>query len=229
MDGCNDLYNSTHSLSNPAAGDVTMGEVENGAITYTANLLGNRPRIMDVCIPRLTEDGRVCDEWNGEQGQDNGTNTGITNVSNAGVDNGSGCSTVASSMLDQFKSIQQGILESNVLEDASLPPINNNDASANNGTNDIPINDNHGLMILQNRPPWWNVDLGAFVLNFGGRVKVASVKNFQLCERSDQDHSMQFGRIEGRHSFTMDFQHPLTPMQAFAIAISSLQSKISFG
>ena len=76
---------------------------------------------------------------------------------------------------------------------------------------------------------WWNIELGAFVLNFGGRVKVASVKNFQLCERDVQDHIMQFGRIEGRHSFTMDFQYPLTPMQAFAIAISSLQSKISFG
>jgi hypothetical protein len=75
---------------------------------------------------------------------------------------------------------------------------------------------------------WWNIELGAFVLNFGGRVKVASVKNFQLCERDVQDHIMQFGRIEGRHSFTMDFQYPLTPMQAFAIAISSLQSKISF-
>ena len=83
---------------------------------------------------------------------------------------------------------------------------------------------------LQNRPPWWNVELGSFVLNFGGRVSVASVKNFQLCDRNNQDHIMlQFGRIEGRHSFTMDFQYPLTAVQAFAIAISSLQSKISFG
>ena len=87
-----------------------------------------------------------------------------------------------------------------------------------------------GLLALQNRPPWWNVELGSFVLNFGGRVSVASVKNFQLCDRDDQDHIMlQFGRIEGRHSFTMDFQYPLTAVQAFAIAISSLQSKISFG
>ena len=59
--------------------------------------------------------------------------------------------------------------------------------------------------------------------------QVASVKNFQLCERNDQDHIMQFGRIEGRHSFTIDYSYPLTPLQAFAIAISSLQSKISFG
>mmetsp|Transcript_32584 Transcript_32584/g.73263 ORF Transcript_32584/g.73263 Transcript_32584/m.73263 type:complete len:85 (+) Transcript_32584:1676-1930(+) len=84
-------------------------------------------------------------------------------------------------------------------------------------------------MVLQNRPPWWNVELNAFVLNFGGRVKVASVKNFQLVEQPGSDHVMQFGRIEGRHSFTVDFEWPLSPVQAFGIAISSLQSKISFG
>ena len=59
---------------------------------------------------------------------------------------------------------------------------------------------------------------------------MASVKNFQLCDRNDQEYVMlQFGRIQGRHSFTMDFQWPLTAVQAFAIAISSLQSKISLG
>lgn len=90
--------------------------------------------------------------------------------------------------------------------------------------------DDMGLMVLQNRPPWWNIELGSFVLNFGGRVSVASVKNFQLCERDDHEKILlQFGRIQGRHSFTMDFQYPLTAVQAFSIAISSLQSKISFG
>jgi len=40
-----------------------------------------------------------------------------------------------------------------------------------------------------------DIELGPFVLNFGGRVKMASVKNFQLCERDVQDHIMQFGWI----------------------------------
>jgi len=199
---------------------MNMGEVENGAITYTANLLGNRPRIMDVCIPKLLEDGRVWDEWSGEQ-----RDTLANSVSNGGSNGG-----IASNMLDRFKTIQQGLENS---EETVSPNNNNddgNDTNDNVGIRDENTNtDNHGLMILQNRPPWWNIELGAFVLNFGGRVKVASVKNFQLCERNDRDHIMQFGRIEGRHAFTMDFQHPLTPMQAFAIAISSLQSKISFG
>ncbi|KAL7538071.1 hypothetical protein ACHAXR_011479, partial [Thalassiosira sp. AJA248-18] len=206
---------SSSLLQNNNPPPVTMGEIEDGAITYTANLLGNRPRIMDVCIPKLMEDGRVCDEWKGGKDAGGGFAMGGTNGG------GSGSTTT---MLDRFKTIQQG-LES--LEDNF--GLNHRDDNGDNADTTSTTTDNHGLMILQNRPPWWNIELGAFVLNFGGRVKVASVKNFQLCERNDQDHIMQFGRIEGRHAFTMDFQHPLTPMQAFAIAISSLQSKISFG
>merc|ERR1712165_666679 len=111
---------------------------------------------------------------------------------------------------------------------------NNNNHNNNNGEeNPEDANNNRpdfGLLSLQNRPPWWNVELGAFVLNFGGRVSVPSVKNFQLCDRNDIENIMlQFGRIQGRHNFTMDFSYPLSPVQAFAIAISSLQSKISFG
>jgi len=178
-----------------------MVEEENGAITYTANLLGNRPRIMDVCVPKILEDGTISEEWR-QAPEDN-----------TAPDDGSDCQ-----MLNRFKTIQQ---ERGIVDDE------------NTQDNDINLDReserNHGLMVFQNRPPWWNVELGAFVLNFGGRVSVASVKNFQLCERRDQDHIMQFGRIQGRHNFTMDFQHPLTPTQAFAIAISSLQSKISFG
>lgn len=187
-----ELSNSAPSLL-PLAGTVASGELEEGAITYTANLLGNRPRMMDVCIPKLMESGRVCVEARQQQILD-------SNISNS------------ISMLDRFKNILY------TLNSDEIEVADNGDA-----------NGNHGLMLLQNRPPWWNIELGAFVLNFGGRVKVASVKNFQLCERNVQDHLMQFGRIEGRHAFTMDFQYPLSPLQAFAIAISSLQSKISFG
>ena len=160
-------------------GNLAVKEVEIGAITYTANVLGNRPRIMNVTIPEIIPETGLPvvspNTWTkdpGDEGQ----------------------------MLNRLKELQHRR-----------------------------YNDNFGLTSLQNRPPWWNVDLGAFVLNFGGRVSVASVKNFQLCDRDDHENIMlQFGRIEGRHSFTMDFSAPLSPVQAFAISISSLQSKISF-
>jgi hypothetical protein len=179
-----------------------VNEEEVGAVTYTANLLGNRPRVMDVCIPKLLEDGSVSNEW--RRVPDDSVEDADTSTSNR--------------MLNKFKTIQR------------VENVGDENASNGEGNNNINTADHHGLIILQNRPPWWNIELGAFVLNFGGRVSVASVKNFQLCEPANQDCIMlQFGRIQGRHSFTMDFQHPLTPMQAFSIAISSLQSKISFG
>jgi len=181
-----------------------MCEEEDGAITYTANLLGNRPRIMDVCVPRVSHEGVGGAEWRRYLEYVDDTSDGTNK------------------MLSHFKQLQQRLDNPNEEEQE------NEDLGS--GEDGYKPPDDFGLLALQNRPPWWNIELGAFVLNFGGRVSVASVKNFQLCDRNDQDYIMlQFGRIQGRHSFTMDFQHPLTAVQAFAIAISSLQSRISFG
>jgi hypothetical protein len=197
-------------------GVLAVEEEEVGAITYTANLLGNRPRIMDVCIPKLDEDGNPTHVWKKKAATSTSEN-----------DEDGGFNNNNSRMLSQFKAMQA---ERDAREQQSVEADERITQGDDNGLIP-PINeDDNGLMVLQNRPPWWNVEIGAFVLNFGGRVSVASVKNFQLVERTDQEHIMlQFGRISGRHSFTMDFQYPLTPMQSFAIAISSLQSKISFG
>jgi len=176
-----------------------MGEEEIGAITYTANLLGNRPRIMDVCIPKVISDSSVSNEWRKycEQSYEGGENV--------------------ASMLSKLKVLQ-------------FQSVNRNHDEIDSEPLETACSTDFGLQALQNRSPWWNVELGAFVLNFGGRVNVASVKNFQLCDLNDHENIMlQFGRILGRHSFTMDYSHPLTAVQAFAIAISSLQSKISFG
>lgn len=57
-------------------------------------------------------------------------------------------------------------------------------------------------------PPHHNspVQVGAYVLNFYGRVTMASVKNFQLVSTEDFDRIiLQFGRV-AREEFTMDFQ-----------------------
>ena len=37
---------------------------------------------------------------------------------------------------------------------------------------------------------------------------------------------LQFGRV-AKDEFTMDFCHPITPFQAFAITLSSFDSKIA--
>lgn len=50
------------------------------------------------------------------------------------------------------------------------------------------------------------MQVGAYVLNFYGRVTMASVKNFQLVSTEDFDRIiLQFGRV-AKDEFTMDFQ-----------------------
>lgn len=83
------------------------------------------------------------------------------------------------------------------------------------------------LAYLINKPPRWNEQVGAYVLNFNGRVTMASVKNFQLVDPDEQNAVvLQFGRV-AKDEFTMDMQWPITPFQAFAVTLSSFDSKIA--
>ncbi|VDO88498.1 unnamed protein product [Schistosoma curassoni] len=67
----------------------------------------------------------------------------------------------------------------------------------------------------------------SYVLNFHGRVTQASVKNFQIVHRSDDEYIlMQFGRIS-EDVFTMDYTYPMCALQAFGIALSSFDSKLA--
>lgn len=102
-----------------------------------------------------------------------------------------------------------------------------------------PTDDNHGiasrwkrkqmenLIELHNKTPVWNEETQSYVLNFHGRVTQASVKNFQIVHDNDVDYIvMQFGRV-AEDTFTMDFRYPMCAMQAFAIALSSFDSKLA--
>lgn len=62
---------------------------------------------------------------------------------------------------------------------------------------------------------------GNYRLNFHGRVKLPSVKNYQLAPAGDTDDVWtQFGKVTD-DDFHLDFKSSrLTPMLAFAAAIS---------
>ncbi|XP_027556565.1 tubby protein homolog isoform X7 [Neopelma chrysocephalum] len=80
---------------------------------------------------------------------------------------------------------------------------------------------------LHNKTPVWNDDTQSYVLNFHGRVTLASVKNFQIIHDNDPDYIvMQFGRV-AEDVFTMDYNYPMCALQAFAIALSSFDSKLA--
>lgn len=89
-------------------------------------------------------------------------------------------------------------------------------------------------LVLKNKAPRWHEQLQCWCLNFKGRVTVASVKNFQLVASADPSLNvsaaeqekviLQFGKI-GKDIFTMDYRYPLSAFQAFAICLSSFDTK----
>ena len=89
-------------------------------------------------------------------------------------------------------------------------------------------------LVLKNKAPRWHEQLQCWCLNFKGRVTVASVKNFQLVAAVEPSQNvtvaeqekviLQFGKI-GKDIFTMDYCYPLSAFQAFAICLSSFDTK----
>ncbi|KAK1398936.1 tubby-like F-box protein 3 [Heracleum sosnowskyi] len=91
-----------------------------------------------------------------------------------------------------------------------------------------------GILMLRNKAPRWHEQLQCWCLNFNGRVTVVSVKNFQLVACVDssvvglepEKVVLQFGKV-GKDLFTMDYQYPISAFQAFAICLSSFDTKIA--
>jgi hypothetical protein len=83
-------------------------------------------------------------------------------------------------------------------------------------------------IVLENKLPRWHELLQCWCLDFGGRVKCASVKNFQLVSQHDPEEIiLQFGKVDA-DVFTMDFKPKLlSAQQAFMICLSTFDSKLS--
>lgn len=112
-----------------------------------------------------------------------------------------------------------------------------------NATN-IDVDGKGKPLVLKNKSPRWHEQLQCWCLNFRGRVTVASVKNFQLIaanqppasgsapsgsQPNQPEHDkviLQFGKI-GKDMFTMDYRYPLSAFQAFAICLSSFDTKLA--
>ncbi|XP_046844305.1 tubby protein-like [Xenia sp. Carnegie-2017] len=83
------------------------------------------------------------------------------------------------------------------------------------------------ILELHNKTPVWNDDTQSYVLNFHGRVTQASVKNFQIIHENEPEYIvMQFGRV-AEDIFTMDYNYPMSAVQAFAVTLSSFDGKIA--
>ncbi|KAI5061443.1 hypothetical protein GOP47_0023948 [Adiantum capillus-veneris] len=191
-------------------------------ITYELNILGNKgPRRMYCCL--YSAPGSTVEE-SGVPCKDN-----------------SPPSTSVLKSLSTQRAVEEGggVSTKEIL--SSLMPIPRSHctkpADTGSGLEVIkPTSRKRGPLILKNKSPRWHEQLQCWCLNFKGRVTVASVKNFQLVamteplqglSQADQDKVLlQFGKI-GKDTFTMDYKYPLSAFQAFAICLSSFDTKLA--
>ena len=84
---------------------------------------------------------------------------------------------------------------------------------------------------MKNRTPRWSesnlhsnsgLELNAFVLDFKGKVRVPSVKNFLITDNEEKENYIMFGKND-ENLFKLEVKWPFSLYQAFAIAISSLE------
>ena len=81
------------------------------------------------------------------------------------------------------------------------------------------------LSFYENKKPHFDEAIGAYTLDFDGRVTMASSKNYLLVSsHSLDDVYVRFGRVENRE-FTMDVRYPCSPLQALGISIASIITK----
>ncbi|CAH2051345.1 unnamed protein product, partial [Thlaspi arvense] len=138
-----------------------------------------------------------------------------------------------SSVIAEAASVGKGIKEEEVVS-SSPSPKGEASAETEREIADVSPSLLDQPLVLKNKSPRWHEQLQCWCLNFKGRVTVASVKNFQLVADIDpsldatpEEHDrviLQFGKI-GKDIFTMDYRYPLSAFQAFAICISSFDTK----
>ena len=89
----------------------------------------------------------------------------------------------------------------------------------------IDIYQNENNIHLINLKPFWNESKNSYCLNFYGRVKKASNKNFQIIEKDDEDNILlQHGKNKS-NEFNIDFRDPFSTLIAFCTSITSLIKK----
>ena len=98
---------------------------------------------------------------------------------------------------------------------------------------ELPPYQDQKLCMLATKPPEYDEELKAYTLDFKGRVKEASVKNFQLVvwdhntDLRGSDLVLQFGKIDN-DTYALDFAYPLNVVTAFSVALASIDTKLCY-
>ncbi|KAL3638130.1 Tubby-like F-box protein 8 [Castilleja foliolosa] len=209
---------TSRRFSKKVSPKVPTGSYNISQITYELNVLGTRgPRRMHCAMHSIP----------------------ISSLDPGGVVPGQP-ELLPRSLEDSFRSISfsKSLDHSTEFSSSRFSDIAMSGGESNNDNKSRPL-------FLKNKAPRWHEQLQCWCLNFRGRVTVASVKNFQLIAAVQQpppvaaagsqptqqqpDHDkiiLQFGKV-GKDMFTMDYRYPLSAFQAFAICLSSFDTKLA--
>jgi hypothetical protein len=100
--------------------------------------------------------------------------------------------------------------------------------------NDKKLNYEEGLVYAHNKIPIWMEAVGGYTLDFEGRATVGSAKNAIVTMAGVPGAALRFGSVAAKYGvlapvtavYTLDFQFPFSPLQAFAVGISNCERKV---
>ena len=77
------------------------------------------------------------------------------------------------------------------------------------------------IIFLKTRQPQWVESKRYYFLNFRGRIREASIRNFILQDPKTSQEVLLFGKA-ANNVYNIDISYPLTPMLGFALVIPQL-------
>ena len=83
------------------------------------------------------------------------------------------------------------------------------------------------FVVVRTRRPKWNAKMEAWTMDFKGRAKLASKKNFILTDPNDESDRvlMLFGKVT-KNRWSLDYAPPLNPLTCLFVALSAFSSKL---
>ena len=82
------------------------------------------------------------------------------------------------------------------------------------------------IQIFTNRKPTYHAESQEYVMNFEGKVKKSSIKNFILEDLYNQKAKVLLFGKSNEDEFILDIYSPLSPVVGVAIALSSFDSRL---
>jgi hypothetical protein len=83
------------------------------------------------------------------------------------------------------------------------------------------------FVVLETRKPRWNPKMEAWTMDFKGRAKLASKKNFILIDPDYEDRALfLFGKCT-KNRWSFDYAYPMNPLTCLFVALTAFSSKLA--